>query len=77
LLALTEKRATDYTIKIEINVKTEKSIHKRFAEIVSEDFEVDESCQRRTCIDNLLNRAQIKADTLADVNNFDRTLLNR
>ncbi len=62
LLALTEKRATDYTIKIEINVKTEKSTRKRSAEIVSEDFEADESRQRCTCIDNLLNRARIRAD---------------
>ncbi len=37
LLALTEKKATDYTIKIEINVKAEKSTCKRSAEIVSED----------------------------------------
>ncbi len=58
LLTLTEKKATDYTIKIEINMKIKKSTHKRFAEIVSEDFNIDErSCQRCTCIDQLLNWA--------------------
>ncbi len=58
LLALTEKRATDYTIKIEINVKIEKSTCKIFAEIVSENSDADErSRQRCTCIDQLLNRA--------------------
>ncbi len=77
LLALTEKKTTDYTIKIEINAKIEKSTHKRSAEIVSEDSDADErSRQRRTCIDQLLNRAWIRADTLADVDNFDKALLN-
>jgi len=53
---LIEKKATDYTIKIEINVKAEKSTRKRSAEIVSEDSDIDEkSRQRRTCIDQLLN----------------------
>ena len=76
LLALTEKKATDYTIKIEINMKTEKSTRKRFTEIVFEDSEIDESHQRCTCIDNFLNWTQIRADTLADVDNFDKALLN-
>ncbi len=77
LLTLTEKKATDYTIKIKINVKIEKFTHKRSAEIISEDSDVNErSCQRCTCIDQFLNWAQIKADTLADVNNFNRALLN-
>ncbi len=78
LLALTEKKATDYTIKIEINVKIEKSICKKSAEIVSENSDVDERfCQRCICIDQLLNWAQIKAETLADINNFNKALLNR
>ncbi len=77
LLTLTEKKATDYTIKIEINVKIEKSTCKKSVEIVFEDSEADESRQRCTCINHLLNRAQIKADTLADINNFDKALLNR
>jgi len=74
---LTEKKATDYTIKIEINVKIEKSTCKKSVEIVFEDSEADESRQRCTCINHLLNRAQIKVDTLADINNFDKALLNR
>jgi len=58
LLTLTEKKVTDYTIKIEINAKIEKSTHKRFAEIVSDDSDADEkSRQRRTCINQLLNQA--------------------
>ena len=78
LLALTEKRATDYTIKIKINAKTEKFTRKRSAEIVSEDSDADERFRQRcTCIDQLLNRAQIRSSTLADVDNFDRALLNR
>ncbi len=77
LLALIEKKATDYTIKIEINVKAEKSTRKRSAEIVSEDSDIDEkSRQRRTCIDQLLNWAWIRVETLADVENFNRALLN-
>ena len=77
LLALTEKKVTDYTIKIKINMKIEKSTCKRFAEIVSDDFDVDEkSRQRCTCINQLLNWAQIRADTLADIDNFDKALLN-
>ena len=77
LLALTEKRATDYTIKIEINAKIEKFICKKSAEIVSEDSDVDEkSRQRCICIDQLLNRVWIKAETLVNINNFDRALLN-
>ncbi len=78
LLALTEKKATDYTIKIEVNAKAEKPTRKRPAEVVSEDSDADErSRQRRTRIDQLLNRARIRSDTLADVDNFDRALLNR
>jgi len=55
LLTLTEKKATDYTIKIKINVKIEKFTHKRFAEIDFENFEVDEFHQRCICINYLLN----------------------
>jgi len=77
LLTLIKKKATDYTIKIKINAKTEKSTCKRSAEIVSEDSDVDEkSHQRCTCIDQLLNRAWIRAETLADVDNFNKALLN-
>jgi len=77
LLALTEEKVTDYTIKIEINAKIEKFTCKRSVEIVSEDSDVDERfCQRCTCIDQLLNWTQIKAETLADVDNFNRALLN-
>ncbi len=76
LLTLTEKKVIDYTIKIKINMKIEKFTCKKFAEIVSEDFEADESRQRRICINNFLNWAQIKADTLANVDNFDKALLN-
>jgi len=58
LLTLTEKKATDYTIKIKINMKIEKFTHKRFAEIVSEDSDVDErSRQRCIYINQLLNQA--------------------
>jgi len=77
LLALTEEKTTDYIIKIEINVKIEKSTCKRFAEIVSKDSDVDErSCQRYICIDQLLNQAWIRAETLADIDNFNKALLN-
>jgi len=56
LLTLTEKKATDYTIKIKINMKIEKFTYKRFAEIVSEDSDVNEkSCQRCIYINQLLN----------------------
>ncbi len=78
MLALTEEKATDYTIKIEVNAKAEKPTRKRPAEVVSEDPDVDERPrQRRTRIDQLLNRARIRAETLADAGNFDRALLNR
>jgi len=78
LLALAEEGATDYTIKIEVNAKAEKPTRKRPAEVVSEGSDADErSRQRRTRIDQLLNRARIRSDTLADVGNFDRALLNR
>ena len=64
-----EEKATDYTIKIEINAKIKKSTHKRSVEIVFEDSEINEkSRQRCTCIDQLLNWAWIRAETLADVN---------
>ena len=76
MLALIEKKVIDYTIKIEINAKIEKFTCKRFAEIVSENSEVDESRQRYIYIDHLLNWVQIKADTLADVDNFNKALLN-
>ncbi len=77
LLALTEKKVTNYTIKIEINVKIEKFTCKRFVEIVSENSDINEKFhQRHTCINQLLNWAWIKADTLADINNFDKALLN-
>jgi len=46
LLILIEKKTTNYTIKIEINVKIEKFTHKRSAEIVSEDFDIDEKSQK-------------------------------
>ena len=56
LLTLTEEKITDYTIKIKINAKIEKSTCKRFAEIVSKDSDVDErSHQRCICINQLLN----------------------
>ena len=55
LLTLTEKKATDYTIKIKINMKIEKFTCKKFAETVSENIDVDESHQRCTCINQLLN----------------------
>ncbi len=78
LLALAEEGATDYTIKIEVNAEAEKPTRKRPAEVVSEGSDADErSRQRRTRIDQLLNRARIRSDTLADVGNFDRALLNR
>ncbi len=77
LLALTEKKAIDYTIKIEINAKIEKFTRKRSAEIVSEDSDADERFRQRcTCINQLLNWVWIRADTLADVDNFDKALLN-
>ncbi len=77
LLTLTEKKVTDYTIKIKINVKIKKFTCKKYAEIVSEDSDVNEkSHQRCTCINQLLNQAWIKAETLADINNFNRALLN-
>ncbi len=77
LLTLTEKRVTDYIIKIKINVKIEKSTCKRFAEIVFKDSDIDEkSCQRCIYINQLLNQAQIRAETLVDVNNFNKALLN-
>jgi len=76
LLALTEKKITDYTIKIEINAKIEKLIHKKSVEIIFKDSETDEYCQRCTCINHFLNQAQIKINTLADINNFDKALLN-
>ncbi len=46
LLILIEKKTTNYTIKIEINVKIEKFTHKRSAEIVSEDSDIDEKSQK-------------------------------
>ena len=58
-------------------MKIEKFTYKRFAEIVSEDSDVNEkSCQRCIYINQLLNQAWIKTDTLADINNFDKALLN-
>jgi len=77
LLALAEEGATDYTIKIEVNAEAEKPTRKRPAEAVSEDTDVDGPRQRRPRIDRLLDRARIRADTLADAGNFDRALLNR
>ncbi len=77
MLALAEEGATDYTIKIEVNAEAEKPTRKRPAEAVSEDTDVDGPRQRRTRIDRLLDRARIRADTLADAGNFDRALLNR
>ncbi len=76
LLALADEGATDYTIKIEVSAEAEKSTRKRPAD--SEGPEVDERPrQRRTRTDQLLDRARIRADTLADAGNFDRALLNR
>ena len=58
LLTLIEKKVTDYTIKIEINVKIEKFTCKRSAEIVSDDFDADErSHQKHIYINQLLNWA--------------------
>ncbi len=77
LLALIEKKVTDYTIKIEINAKIEKFTHKKSAEIVSEDSDIDErSRQRCICINQLLNWAWIRAETLVNINNFNKALLN-
>ncbi len=78
LLALAEEGAIDYTIKIEVNAEVEKSTRKRPAEVGSEGPDADERPrQRRTRTDQLLDRARIRADKLADVGNFDRALLNR
>ena len=58
LLTLTEKKVTDYTIKIKINAKIKKFTCKKSAEIVFEDSDVNEkSRQRCICIDQLLNQA--------------------